>query len=195
MRMAKPGSQRGETEAGREAAGFEATAGKQDAAFAPDETLLSMDELNIGGGLTGGVKAGVDGVTRAGGLSEEESAVDANLSATRTLHGISLAEQPEAPRIPADRFNMTDGEPAASTFSPNPEWSPSTRFPMVPRGAGEDIWMDFIEAHPELSYHQAEILRLVAGMAPETMDGCLDRCGYLLDRMRRLGPSALNLKA
>jgi len=55
----------------------------------------------------------------------------------------------------------------------------------------EDLWMNFIEGNRQLSYHQAEMIRLLAGMTPETMNAVLTRSRYLLDRMERLGPRVL----
>lgn len=48
-----------------------------------------------------------------------------------------------------------------------------------------DTWMSIIEAHPELSYHQAEIILLIASYVPGEVQA-LERAQYLLDRMKCL---------
>lgn len=63
--------------------------------------------------------------------------------------------------------------------APKIEYIPLNREGIMPN----DSWMSIIEAHPELTYHQAEIILLVASYRSNDAQA-LERIQYLLDRMK-----------
>lgn len=206
--------------------------------FRPDESLLSLDELNIGTTMLLGDEeaervdlfAGVPGLSEssavtnhASGISQIASGTSANeegmpflppdsgdsssqdkdnergmpsMSSFKTPAAVKDSDQTLGSQAPS----FTDYEEHSKENDAMPLHDSITTLQLLPpiqaevsRVAGEDVWMGIIENHPELSYHQAEIVRQVAGMTPETIDSALDRCVYLLERIRRLGPAALKI--
>lgn len=83
------------------------------------------------------------------------------------------ADVPKAgPEAPENVHNLGPQSPALS----------QPREAIMPNN---DTWMSIIEAHPELSYHQAEIILLIASYVPGEVQA-LERAQYLLDRMKCL---------
>jgi len=82
--------------------------------------------------------------------------------------------------------NMDNKTPGHAGAAPQAETTASYAAPAKTFNNSGDWFMDFVEAHPELNYHQAEVVRLTTGSDPRRMPENIDRALYLLRRLRAL---------
>lgn len=230
--MAIPGGQDGEAAQDTGKAGF----GGARAAEAPgrlkaDETLVSMNELNIGSAIG----------NAGGGPSEETTGPDempagsdygsGNPGTRFSVPGDgNIVNEPSSLGFSPDRASVISAPAPAASDVEEPGYADTAKAPIAghvtcqreteetamplsdsivdlallddrpphsgadaepPLTLEKDAWMEIVESRPGLSYHQAEILLQVALMTPATMGQAIERCVYLLARMKRLGPGVL----
>jgi hypothetical protein len=130
------------------------------------------DPFNIGAGIPEQKGEGIQPASAA--TASEASSESPQRTHASTPHGETTA-----------RGSETQKEMQAPSAFDRPQ--PSEPLPSASGGTTrEDYWMSIIEANPDLSYHQAEAIRLICGSDPRQLPENIDRAVYVLHRMRAL---------